>query len=37
MISVLDALKDAADSGILSQDRIDESLYRILKLKENII
>ncbi len=34
MISVLDALRDAADSGILSQDRIDESLYRILKLKE---
>jgi beta-N-acetylhexosaminidase len=30
MISVLDALRDAADSGILSQDRIDESLYRIL-------
>lgn len=32
-IEVLNSLKNAANSGIISMDRIDESVYRILNLK----
>lgn len=32
--AVLKAIQKAAQSGSISQDRIDQSLYRILKLKE---
>jgi beta-N-acetylhexosaminidase len=33
-LSVINSLKKAAESGAVSQKRIDESVYRILKLKE---
>jgi beta-N-acetylhexosaminidase len=33
-IAVAEALKDAVGSGKITQERLDESVYRILKLKE---
>ncbi len=33
-IKVINALKNAVESGIIPRQRIDESVYRILKLKE---
>ena len=33
-VAVAEALKNAAQSGEISRDRLDESVYRILKLKE---
>jgi beta-N-acetylhexosaminidase len=32
--SIINSIKDAIDSGELDEERIDESLYRILKLKD---
>jgi beta-N-acetylhexosaminidase len=34
-IEVINALKKAVEDGKISKDRIDESVYRILKLKKN--
>jgi beta-N-acetylhexosaminidase len=34
MIQALESLKDAVENGIIQENRIDESLYRILKIKE---
>lgn len=33
-IAVLDALKSAVETGLISEERVDQSVYRILKLKE---
>lgn len=33
-VGVIKAIKKAAEKGILSEERIDESVYRILKLKQ---
>lgn len=33
-IAVLNALKNAVETGIIPEERIDQSVYRILKLKE---
>lgn len=33
-VAVLDALKNASNKGTISKERINESVYRILKLKE---
>jgi beta-N-acetylhexosaminidase len=34
MIKVIDALKQAYKNGVIDENRINESVYRILKLKE---
>lgn len=34
MIKALNSVKDAVENGEIKEDRIDESLYRILKIKE---
>lgn len=33
-IEVLDALKKAVDDGVISKEKVDQSVYRILKLKQ---
>ncbi|NNA37657.1 beta-N-acetylhexosaminidase, partial [Pseudomonas lundensis] len=34
-VKVLDALKNAVENGEIPEDRIDQSLYRILKIKKD--
>ncbi|HBG38776.1 MAG TPA: beta-N-acetylhexosaminidase, partial [Clostridiaceae bacterium] len=33
-VEIINALKKAAEDGILTEERIDESVYRVLKLKQ---
>ncbi|NLY96799.1 MAG: beta-N-acetylhexosaminidase, partial [Clostridiaceae bacterium] len=33
-VSVMEALKEAAENGTITEERIDRSVYRILKLME---